>query len=188
MKHRFSYTQYILHCVFTASLLAVVVVSCVLGGILLILLLAKLIYHYWYGCFCQGLFLSETNETVTVDLDSRKYIIFVYKRSQLNQTSFSCLKEMYLMLVTYETIDVCSNFFVNVVLLLCRRRSNGKSDYSSSPYSSDKQNQPWPEGVTSIPRATTHWDAPSNIEMTEGGSTRALVNKKDQSNGLVSSH
>ncbi|XP_069021622.1 protein HEG homolog 1 [Embiotoca jacksoni] len=95
-----------------ASLLAVVVVSCVLGGLLLILILALLIY-------------------------------------------------------------------------CCRVRcSESKSDSSSSPYSSGDVTQPWPTGVTPIPRANTSGDSAPSMEMTEGGSTHTLVDKKHQSNGL----
>uniref|UniRef100_UPI0037E8C4CE protein HEG-like n=1 Tax=Semicossyphus pulcher TaxID=241346 RepID=UPI0037E8C4CE len=99
-----------------SALLAVVVISCVLGGILIILILALLIY-----CFCGG-------------------------------------------------------------------RSQSKPDSSSSPYASDDTNQPWPTGITPIPRATTNWDAAPSIELTEGGSTRALVDKKHQTNGLTGSY
>uniref|UniRef100_A0A3Q1GZ97 Mucin 13, cell surface associated n=1 Tax=Acanthochromis polyacanthus TaxID=80966 RepID=A0A3Q1GZ97_9TELE len=96
-----------------SSLLAVVVISCVLGGILLILILALLIFCCWTRC-------------------------------SLNKTDFS----------------------------------------SPSPYSSGEGNQPWPTGITPIPRATTQWDGAPSIEMTEGGSTHNLVDKKHQSNGL----
>ncbi|XP_008299406.1 protein HEG homolog 1 [Stegastes partitus] len=100
-----------------SALLAVVVISCVLGGTLLILILALLIFCCWTRC------------------------------------------------------------------------SENKSDFSSSsPYSSNDVNQPWPTGVTPIPRATSNWDAAAPIEMTEGGSTHALVDKKPQSNGLSGSY
>ncbi|CAN9505453.1 unnamed protein product [Ophioblennius macclurei] len=95
------------------SLLAVVIISCVLGGILLILVLAFLAY---YCRFC------------------------------------------------------------------CKR----KADYNSSPYSSGDLNQSWPTGVTPIPRANTNWNSGAPIELTEGGSTNTLVEKKPQSNGLGS--
>ncbi|XP_075942812.1 protein HEG homolog 1 [Anarhichas minor] len=95
-----------------SSLLAMVVISCVLGGVLLIIVLALLIYYCWRGC------------------------------------------------------------------------TKSKSDYSSSPYSSGDLNQPWPTGITPIPRATTKWNAAPPIEMSEGGSTRVLVDKKPQTNGL----
>uniref|UniRef100_A0A672H533 Flocculation protein FLO11-like n=1 Tax=Salarias fasciatus TaxID=181472 RepID=A0A672H533_SALFA len=99
-----------------SSLLAVVVLSCVLGGILLILVLALLAYCCWRLC------------------------------------------------------------------------SKNKSDYGSSPYSSDDLNQPWPTGVTPIPRASTNWSSTPSIELTEGGSTNTLVDKKPQSNGLSASY
>ncbi|XP_037649180.1 protein HEG isoform X5 [Sebastes umbrosus] len=95
-----------------SALLAVVVISCVLGGVLLIIVLALLAYCCWMRC------------------------------------------------------------------------SEGKPDYNSSPYSSGDANQPWPPGITPIPRASTNFDAAPPIEMTEGGSTRALVDKKQQNNGL----
>ncbi|KAK9535303.1 hypothetical protein VZT92_007692 [Zoarces viviparus] len=95
-----------------SSLLAMVVISCVLGAVLLIIVLALLTYYCWRGC------------------------------------------------------------------------TKSKSDYSSSPYSSGDLNQPWPTGITPIPRATTNWDATPPIEMSEGGSTRVLVDKKPRTNGL----
>ncbi|TDH03218.1 hypothetical protein EPR50_G00160790 [Perca flavescens] len=89
-----------------SSLLAVVVISCVLGGVLLIIVLALLIYFCW------------------------------------------------------------------------RRCSKSKPDYSSSPYSSGDINQPWPTGITPIPRASSNcYEAPP-IEMAEG------VDKNHQTNGL----
>lgn len=99
-----------------SALLAVVVISCVLGGILLIIVLALLIYCCWRGC------------------------------------------------------------------------SRSKADYSSSPYSSGDVSQPWPTGITPIPRATTNFDAATPIEMTEGGSTHVLVDKKHQTNGSSGSY
>ncbi|XP_029363855.1 protein HEG [Echeneis naucrates] len=71
-----------------------------------------------------------------------------------------------------------------LIYYCCKRCRKSKSDPDSSPYSSDELNQPWPAGVTPIPRATTNWDASPSIEMTEGGSTRALVDNKHSSNGL----
>ncbi|KAF1379820.1 hypothetical protein PFLUV_G00180040 [Perca fluviatilis] len=95
-----------------SSLLAVVVISCVLGGVLLIIVLALVIYFCW------------------------------------------------------------------------RRCSKSKPDYSSSPYSSGDINQPWPTGITPIPRASSNcYEAPP-IEMAEGASTRVLVDKNHQANGL----
>ncbi|XP_022595342.1 protein HEG homolog 1-like [Seriola dumerili] len=72
------------------------------------------------------------------------------------------------------------------LLIYCcwRRSSKSKPDDSSSPYSSGDLNQPWPTGITPIPRATTNWESAPSMEMTEGGSTRTLVDKKHQSNGL----
>ncbi|KAM4531330.1 uncharacterized protein PAE49_023542 isoform 2-T2 [Odontesthes bonariensis] len=98
------------------ALLAVVIVSCVLGGILLILVLALLIYCCW------------------------------------------------------------------------RRCSESKPDCSRSPYSSEDSNKPWPTAISPIPRATTNWDAAPSMEMTEGGSTNTLVDKKHYSNGLSGSY
>ncbi|CAI5676161.1 unnamed protein product [Oreochromis niloticus] len=95
-----------------SALLAVVIISCVLGGVLLILILALLIYCCWRLC------------------------------------------------------------------------SNRKQDISSSPYSTEDLNQPWPTGIMPIPRANTKWDGAPSIEMTEGGSSNALVDKKHQSNGM----
>ncbi|XP_063760537.1 protein HEG isoform X2 [Eleginops maclovinus] len=99
-----------------SALLAVVVVSCVLGGVVLILLLALLIY-----CFRM-------------------------------------------------------------------RSSNSKPHLSRSPYSSGDLNQPWPTGITPIPRATSNWDAAPPIEMTDGGSTHVLVDKNHQTNGSSGSY
>ncbi|KAM9393961.1 protein HEG homolog 1 isoform 4-T4 [Pholidichthys leucotaenia] len=93
-----------------SALLAVVVISCVLGGVLLILVLSLLIYCCW-------------------------------------------------------------------------RRCSRKDPDSSSPYSSDDLNQPWPAGITPIPRASTDWDRAASIEMRESSSTHTLVDKKHQSNG-----
>lgn len=98
-----------------SALLAVVVVSCVLGGVLLILVLGWLIYFY------------------------------------------------------------------------CRGHSKRAADQNSSPYASTNLNQPWPAGITGItpiPRASTNWDSAPSIELTEGGSTHTLVDKKHQTNGL----
>lgn len=95
-----------------SSLLAVVVVSCVLGGVLLILILALIAYCCWRGC------------------------------------------------------------------------SKSEPDFDS-PYSVTNMNQPWPTDITPIPRATTNWDSGPSMEMTEGSSTRALVDKKNQTNGLL---
>lgn len=98
-----------------SALLAVVVISCVLGGILLILVLALLIFCCW------------------------------------------------------------------------RRCSESKPNHSRSPYSSGGVDQPWTAGITPIPRASTNWDASPPIEMTEGGSTHVLVDKK-QTNGSTGSY
>lgn len=94
-----------------SSLLAVVVVSCVLGGILLILILALIAYGCWKGC------------------------------------------------------------------------SKSEQDFDS-PYSVTNMSQPWPTDLTPIPRATSNWDSGPSMEMTEGGSTHTLVDKKNQ-NGLL---
>lgn len=98
-----------------SSLLAVVVISCVLGGVLLILILALLGYCCW------------------------------------------------------------------------RRCSRNKPDHNTSPYSEDL-NKSWPVDITPIPRATTNWDSAGSIEMTEGGSTNTLMDKKHQSNGISGSY
>ncbi|XP_061837283.1 uncharacterized protein [Nerophis lumbriciformis] len=95
-----------------SSLLAVVVVSCVLGGILLILISALLAYCCW-------------------------------------------------------------------------RRCQGDPGSSSSPYPTGELAKPWPSDITPIPRATatSTWDTAS-MEMTEGGSTRVLVDGKNHTNGV----
>ncbi|XP_061906130.1 mucin-2 [Entelurus aequoreus] len=95
-----------------SSLLAVVVVSCVLGGILLILISALLAYCCW-------------------------------------------------------------------------RRCQGEPGSSSSPYPTGELAKPWPSDITPIPRATatSTWDT-SSMEMTEGGSTRVLVDGKNHTNGV----
>ncbi|XP_055008892.1 protein HEG homolog 1 isoform X3 [Boleophthalmus pectinirostris] len=54
-----------------------------------------------------------------------------------------------------------------------------------SPYSVSNTNQPWPTDITPIPRATTHWEPGPSIELTEGTSTRTLVEKNNQTNGLL---
>ncbi|KAF7654069.1 hypothetical protein LDENG_00074920 [Lucifuga dentata] len=93
-----------------SALLAVVVISCVLGGILLIFVLSLFIFCCWKSC------------------------------------------------------------------------SNRKSDNDNSPYSADDLGGPWPShGVIPIPRASANLEAIPSIEMTEGSSTRVLVEKK-QSN------
>ncbi|XP_054463922.1 mucin-2 isoform X2 [Anoplopoma fimbria] len=99
-----------------SALLAVVVISCVLGGVLLIIVLALLIYCCWRGC------------------------------------------------------------------------PKSEPDHSSSPYSSGDLNKPWPTGITPIPRASTNCDAAPPIEMSEGGSTSVLVDRKHQTNGLSGSY
>ncbi|XP_014850155.1 PREDICTED: mucin-13-like [Poecilia mexicana] len=96
-----------------SSLLAVVIISCVLGGVLLILVLALLGYCCWKRC------------------------------------------------------------------------SRPNPDRNVSPYS-DELNKSWSIGITPIPRATTHWEPAGSIEMTEGGSTNTLVDKKLESNGFGS--
>uniref|UniRef100_UPI003AB0A779 protein HEG homolog 1 n=1 Tax=Centroberyx gerrardi TaxID=166262 RepID=UPI003AB0A779 len=70
----------------------------------------------------------------------------------------------------------------------CRRCSKRKPEYSNSPYPAEDLSGPWPiQGITPIPRANTNWDAAPSIEMTEGGSTRTLVDKK-QTNGVSGSY
>lgn len=70
-----------------------------------------------------------------------------------------------------------------------RRCSKKKDDYSSSPYPVEDFSAPWPiQGITPIPRATTNWDTAPSMEMTEGGSTHTLVDKKTHTNGVVSYH
>ncbi|KAM6966449.1 uncharacterized protein LKV04_018925 [Tautogolabrus adspersus] len=72
-----------------------------------------------------------------------------------------------------------------LIYFCCRGCLKSKPDNSSSsPYSSGEVNQPWPTGITPIPRATTNWDAAPSIELTEEGSTRSLVDQKHQTNGL----
>ncbi|XP_061761461.1 mucin-2 [Nerophis ophidion] len=95
-----------------SSLLAVVVVSCVLGGILLIMISALLAYCCW-------------------------------------------------------------------------RRCQGDPGRRSSPYPTGELAKPWPSDITPIPRATatSTWDT-SSMEMTEGGSTRVLVDGKNHTNGV----
>ncbi|KAG7234175.1 hypothetical protein INR49_005559 [Caranx melampygus] len=66
-----------------------------------------------------------------------------------------------------------------------RKSHSKRKPDDSSPYSSGDLNQPWPAGITPIPRATTNWESAPSMEMTEGSSTRALMDKKHQSNGLV---
>lgn len=79
-------------------------------------------------------------------------------------------------------------FYIPYCLCISWRGSKSKPDNSSSPYSPRKVNQPWPTGVTRLPRATTKWDTTPPIEMSEGGSTRTLVDRNHQTNGLVSYH
>lgn len=100
-----------------SSLLAVVVVSCVLGGILLIIILA-LIFYCWRG-----------------------------------------------------------------------RSYEGKPDpnTSSSPYPVENFHGAWPGQGLTIPRATSHWEG-AGLEMTEGGSTHALVEQKPHTNGGTGSY
>ncbi|XP_047215606.1 protein HEG isoform X2 [Girardinichthys multiradiatus] len=98
-----------------SSLLAVVVISCVLGGVLLILVLALLVYCCW------------------------------------------------------------------------RRCSRTKPNSNTSPYS-ENLNKSWPITITPIPRANTNWTSTDSIEMTQGGSTNTLVDKKQQSNGFSGSY
>lgn len=95
-----------------SSLLAVVVVSCVLGGLLLILVLALMVFWCWRGC------------------------------------------------------------------------SKSEPDFDS-PYSVSNMGQAWPTDITPIPRASTNWDAGPSLEMTAGGSTSALVDRKNQTNGRL---
>ncbi|XP_034750871.1 protein HEG homolog 1 isoform X2 [Etheostoma cragini] len=75
-----------------------------------------------------------------------------------------------------------------LLIFFCWRRcSKSKEDYNSSPYSSGDINQPWPTGITPIPRATSNsYEAPP-IEMAEGGNNRVPVDKY-QTNGLSGSY
>lgn len=92
----------------------------------------------------------------------------------------------------YQAFDTQAILACTCHILYClyisRRCSESKPDPSSSPYEAGDVNQPWPTGITPIPRASTNWDAPPPIEMAEGGSTHALVDKKHQTNGSVSHH
>lgn len=74
---------------------------------------------------------------------------------------------------------------VPVLLVFCYRGRCCRSPagHISSPYLSE-QDQPWPTGVTPIPRANSNWSSMPSIELTEGGSTNTLVDRKPQSNGL----
>lgn len=89
-------------------------------------------------------------------------------------------------LTTMEKETNARTLYIPYCLYNRRGCSKSKPDYSSSPYSSGDINQSWPTGITPIPRASTNWDAAPPIEMAEGGSTRVLVDKKHQTNGLVS--
>lgn len=73
-------------------------------------------------------------------------------------------------------------------LFVRRTCPKSKTDYNTGPYSSGDVNQTWPTAITPIPRATTNvYEAPP-MEMTEGSGRNTTVEKKSQSNGLVSSH
>lgn len=71
-----------------------------------------------------------------------------------------------------------------LIFCCCRGCSQSKPDHSRSPYSPGDRNEPWPTGITPIPRATTKFDAAPPIEMTQGGSTNNLVDKNHHTNGL----
>ncbi|TNN26994.1 Protein HEG [Liparis tanakae] len=73
-----------------------------------------------------------------------------------------------------------------LIYCYCRRFTRSKQDYSSSPYSSGDLNKPWPTVIPPIPRASMNLEAAPPIEMSEGGSTRVLVDNNHPTNGLVS--
>ncbi|KAM4598322.1 uncharacterized protein ACJ7VT_021850 [Polymixia lowei] len=100
-----------------SALLAVVVISCVLGGVLLLTVLALFIYCCW------------------------------------------------------------------------RRCSERKENMGDSPYPTEDFGTAWPvQGITPIPRANTNWESAPSMEMTEGGSTHALVDRKPHTNGMSGSY
>uniref|UniRef100_A0AAV2KEA1 Zinc finger protein 281 n=1 Tax=Knipowitschia caucasica TaxID=637954 RepID=A0AAV2KEA1_KNICA len=68
----------------------------------------------------------------------------------------------------------------------CKSSSSKSSSEFNSPYSVNSE-QPWPSEVPHIPRASTNWDSGPSMELTEGASTRALVDKKNH-NGLTGSY
>lgn len=106
----------------------------------------------------------------------------ISQRNKIHILVFLCKNSILLSLFFKYSLSLYITFY----LYSRRSCSKSKPDYSNSPYSSGDLNQSWPIGITPIPRASTNWDATPPIEMTEGGSTRALVDKKHQTNGLVS--
>lgn len=64
-------------------------------------------------------------------------------------------------------------------------KTKRKDTMGSNPYSPQ---QPWKPGVSHLPRATTKWDEPSAIEMTQGMKARPTPAIDSEGNSLVSLH
>ncbi|XP_029015500.1 protein HEG isoform X6 [Betta splendens] len=141
-------------------------------------------------CFCRDGYVSVVYSNTSCRAcpsgqravgDSCQPCAFGYAGFNCNDSSLlavvviSCVLGGVLLLIILALFIFCG----------CQRCSERKPGYSSSPYSSGELNQAWPTRITPIPRAsTTTFDAAPALEMTEGGSTGALVDKKHQNNGL----
>ncbi|KAG7505932.1 zinc finger protein 281-like [Solea senegalensis] len=140
-------------------------------------------------CSCKEGFVSSvySNNSCKACPSGQKAVGNTCQLCSFGYSGFNCNDSSLLAVVVISCV-LGGVLLITILALLiyccCKRCSNAKPDYSTSPYAPDHVNQSWPVGITPIPRATTNLEAANAMEMTEGGSTRALVDKKHRSNGL----
>ncbi|XP_037333393.2 mucin-13 isoform X2 [Pungitius pungitius] len=140
-------------------------------------------------CFCKEGYISilYSNTSCRACPSGQRGVENVCQPCPFGYSGFNCNDSALLAVVVISC--VLGGVLLIVLALLiygsCNRQcSKSKPDYSCSPYSGDL-NQPWPTGVTPIPRASTNLDAVPQIEMLEG--TRVLVDK-NPTNGMSGSY
>ncbi|KAL6103152.1 uncharacterized protein ACO6RY_02609 [Pungitius sinensis] len=141
-------------------------------------------------CFCKEGYISMvpySNTNCRACPSGERGVENICQPCPFGYSGFNCNDSALLAVVVISC--VLGGVLLIVLALLiygsCNRQcTRSKPDYSSSPYSGDL-NQPWPTGITPIPRASTNLDAVPQIEMSEG--TRVLVDK-NQTNGMSGSY
>ncbi|KAK2833114.1 hypothetical protein Q5P01_017003 [Channa striata] len=144
-------------------------------------------------CFCKEGFISVvySNTSCRACPSGQRAVGDTCQPCAFGYSGFNCNDSALLAVVVISCVLGGILLILILALLIyccCIDCSKDNANYGRSPYSSGEIAQTWPTGVTTIPRATTNWDPSPPMEMTEGGSTHALVDKKHQTNGLSGSY
>uniref|UniRef100_A0A3Q3QGP2 SEA domain-containing protein n=1 Tax=Monopterus albus TaxID=43700 RepID=A0A3Q3QGP2_MONAL len=139
-------------------------------------------------CSCKEGYISNmySNTTCRACPSGQRAVGDTCQTCAFGYSGFNCNDSALLAVVVISCVLGGILLIIILVLLICccrRGCSKTKDDYSTGLYASGDSNQPWPTGITPIPRATTNWHAGSSIEMTEGSG-----NQGAGTNGLTGSY